>query len=265
LTQTTDFSFGRHASKFRNHISLSIPGYASSLVPACIGLSRRFVQRGSSVLDIGCSTGHTLASIRKANQAARPDVNYAGIDIEPSFREHWDRLTARNLCFGVADARDYAGYDNLSVVLCTFTLQFIAPKDKMSVLRHIHSGLVEGGALIIAEKTLAETSRVQDVMTFPYYDQKLKNGFSEKDILDKERQLRGQMTLWTEKELQSALALVGFSEIHSFWQSHMFVGYLALKSELRVHREVASNCTAAFVSTDLPETFSLAPQKARQR
>jgi tRNA (cmo5U34)-methyltransferase len=157
-------------------------------------------------------------------------VNYVGIDIEPNFREQWDRLEAFNLRYEEADARIYRRYDDLSVVISAFTVQFIPEKDKMRVLRHVYNGLVDGGAFIIAEKTLAETSRVQDALTFPYYDHKLRKGFSEKDILDKERQLRGQMTLWTEQELQRALRRVGFEDIQAIWRSHMFVGYLALKS-----------------------------------
>jgi tRNA (cmo5U34)-methyltransferase len=230
MNDTTDFSFAYHAPKFRHHISSSIPGYKDGLVPACVGLSRRFLQPGTTVLDVGCSDGHTLASIRKANQAARPDVSYVGIDIEPNFRKRWNRMRAKNLCFQVADARTHQGYQNISLCLSLFTLQFIRPVDKLPLLRRIHAGLVDAGALIIAEKTFAETSRVQDAMTFPYYDHKLKKGFSAQDILDKERSLRGQMTLWSEHELRSALWRVGFSEIQPIWRSHMFVGYLALKS-----------------------------------
>jgi tRNA (cmo5U34)-methyltransferase len=229
MKDTTDFSFAHHAHKFRNHISSSIPGYSDALIPTCFSLARRFVQTGTTVLDVGCSTGHLLASIRKANQAARPDINYVGIDIEPRFIEHWDRLKAANMRFHVADARTHP-YDNISLCLCLFALQFIRPMDKLPLLQRIFNGLEEGAALIIAEKALAETSRAQDAMTFPYYDQKLKNGFSAQEILDKERSLRGQMTLWTEQELRSALWRVGFCDIQPVWRSHLFVGYLALKS-----------------------------------
>jgi tRNA (cmo5U34)-methyltransferase len=229
MKDTTDFSFAQHAPKFRNHISSSIPGYKDGLVPAFVSYSRRFVQPDSAVLDVGCSSGHTLAAIRKANQAARPSVDYVGIDIEPGFGEHWDRLATKNLRFQVADARVYPGLESVSLCLCSFTLQFIPPKDKVPLLRRIHAGLTEGGALLISEKTLAQTSRVQDAWTFCYYDHKLARGFSEKEILDKERSLRGQMTLWTEPELRAALSQVGFSEIEEIWRNHMFVGLLALK------------------------------------
>ena len=80
-----------------------------------------------------------------------------------------------------------------------------------------------------AIKPLADTSRLQDALAFPYYDRKLAEGFSEKDLLDKERSLRGQMTLWTEAELRSTLREVGFREIEPIWRNFLFVGFLALK------------------------------------
>lgn len=97
------------------------------------------------------------------------------------------------------------------------------------MLRRIYNGLVEGGALIIAEKTLAENARLQDALTFPYYDYKLAKGFTPKQILDKERSLRGQMTLWSETELGAALADSGFRQIQTFWKTMIFVGVLAIK------------------------------------
>jgi tRNA (cmo5U34)-methyltransferase len=239
MNDTTDFSFAHHVPQFRKHISSSIPGYANGLIPTCESLSRRFVQPETTVLDVGCSDGHLLALIRKANQAARPNVEYVGIDIEPSFINHRKRSRAKNLRIEAADARTYQGYENLSFVLSAFTVQFIRPQDKLPLLQRIHNGLVEGGALIIAEKTLAQTSRVQDAWTFPYYDHKLKQGFTAEEILNKERSLRGQMTLWTEGELRTALWSVGFHEIEPIWRSSMFVGYLALKAGLRERRQMA--------------------------
>jgi tRNA (cmo5U34)-methyltransferase len=222
-----DFSFGDHAMKFDSHIRSSIPGY-TALVRDCVGLSPRYVQRGTVVIDVGCSTGHVLTSIRKVNQTARPDVEYVGIDCEPNFSLYWDRRGAKNLRCEVADARTYP-FRNASFVSGLFMVQFVRPVDKLPLLSRIYDGLVEGGALIIAEKTLAESARLQDALTFPYYDYKRSRGFSPEDILDKERSLRGQMTLWTEAELKAALIQVGFREINPIWRSLMFVGMLALK------------------------------------
>ena len=108
-------------------------------------------------------------------------------------------------------------------------MQFIRPADKLALLKRIHDGLVEGGALIIAEKTLAETPRLQDALNSSYYDFKRRQGFSPEQILDKERRLRRLMTPWTEAELRKALNQVGFREISLFWSRLFFVGLLALK------------------------------------
>jgi tRNA (cmo5U34)-methyltransferase len=226
-TPKKDFSFGDHAPKFDSHIRSSIPEY-TALVRNCVGLSVRYIQAGTTVADVGCSSGHLIASIRKENQLARRDVDYVGIDCEPNFIPHWERRWAKNLRYEVGDIRSYP-FKNVSLACSLFTVQFIRPVDKMPLLKRIYDGLVEGGALMIAEKTLAETARLQDAMTFPYYDYKRGKGFTPESILDKERSLRGQMTLWTETELRAALSQVGFREINPIWRSLMFVGFLALK------------------------------------
>jgi tRNA (cmo5U34)-methyltransferase len=82
---------------------------------------------------------------------------------------------------------------------------------------------------MIAEKVLASSARLQDALTFPYYDYKLERGFSAAEILDKERNLRGQMTLWTASELGQALRCAGFREIEPMWACFPFVGLLAIK------------------------------------
>jgi tRNA (cmo5U34)-methyltransferase len=227
-TRKKNFSFAEHAPSFGKHISASIRGYGDTLLPTCTSLSLRFLQPGTRVIDAGCSTGHPLASIRRANRAIRPDVQYIGIDVEPGFGVHWDRLKAKNLRFDVADARAY-DFSNSSLILSVFTVQFVRPADKLPLLKRFYDGLVEGGALFIAEKTLADTARMQDAVTFPYYDYKLKQGFTPEEILTKERNLRGQMTLWTEAELKSALSQTGFRHIETIWKDLVFMGVVALK------------------------------------
>ena len=109
------------------------------------------------MVDVGCSTGHLLTSIGEYNQSARSDVNYVGIDSVPDFNVHWESRRTRTLAFEVCDARSYQGFKNLSLALSIFTIQFIRPRDKLPLLQRIYDGLVDGGALIIAEKTLADT------------------------------------------------------------------------------------------------------------
>jgi tRNA (cmo5U34)-methyltransferase len=223
----SDFSFGKMAPAFGKHIEASIPGYRSQLVPDCVRQSVRFVQPGTNVYDVGCSTGHLLARVRRAINETRPGVKYIGIDREPDFGMYWNRLARHNLSFEVRNALGY-DFEEASLIYSLFTLQFVPPKDKLDLIRRMFDGLVEGAALIIAEKTLAETARLQEAMHSGYYEYK-RSRFTADEILEKERSLRGFMTLWTEAELRAALNESGFREMSPIWRASSFVAYLALK------------------------------------
>ncbi len=226
---TRDFSFAEHAANFDDHIRSSIPGL-EDLRQACTALSRRFVQNDTSVIDVGCSTGIQLRSIRDVNQADRPSVRYVGIGTVPNYGAQWAERSTDNVRFEVRDARSFDGFSNSSLVTSLFTLQFIPEPDKLNLLTRVYEGLIPEGALIIAEKVLANNARFQDMLTFSYYDSK--KGFSAKQILDKERSLRGVMNLWTEAELIDALCAAGFEckGIQRFWQNYLFVAMIARKS-----------------------------------
>jgi tRNA (cmo5U34)-methyltransferase len=230
------FEFADYADEFDDHITKSIPGY-TELIQTCAALSRRYVQNGRSVLDIGCTTGTVLAAVRDANQGVLPQASYTGIDIEPTFAEYWRHKRASNLDFVVADVRSFGGIKNISLALSLFTIQFLAEQDKLPVLKSVHDGLISGGALIIAEKVLANSARFQDALTFDYYDFK-RRSFSADEILDKERGLRGTMNPWTASELNVGLRAAGFMEIQEIWRRSHFVGILALKGRAadRHHR-----------------------------
>jgi tRNA (cmo5U34)-methyltransferase len=227
FTDFTDFSFGEYASEFDDHIEASIPGYID-LATKCVNLSRRFVQPGTHVYDIGCSTGRLLTTIHRKNHTSRPGVTCVGIDREPDFVEQCLGHAKPDLIFKIGDVRTEA-LQKASFVLCNFTLQFIPPMDKRGLLKRLYDCLVDGGAFLIAEKTLAETGRLQDALTFPYYDQKLARGLTAEHILQKERSLRGYLTSYTEAELREALKQVGFRDIERVWGEAPFAAFLALK------------------------------------
>jgi tRNA (cmo5U34)-methyltransferase len=163
-----DFSFAAHARGFDQHIQESIPGL-EILRAMSAEFSRYFVQNETKVVDIGCSTGALLRSIRDKNEPSRRSVNYLGIDEVQNFREHWRGRRAANLRFEVRDARSFDGFENMSLVCSHFTLQFIPERDRPALLRRVYEGLNDGGALIMAEKVLAKSAKFQDMLTFPFY------------------------------------------------------------------------------------------------
>jgi tRNA (cmo5U34)-methyltransferase len=241
-----DFSFAANANDFDRHIRDSIPGYRE-LCDMCTWLSRDFVQDGTTVVDIGCTTGSLLRAIRDQNQASRPGAMYVGIDTEPKFGESWRRRRAGNVRFEARDARSFDGFKDLSLACDLFTLQFIPLRDRVPLLRRVHGGLVEGGALIIAAKVLANDAWSQDMLTAHYHAHKRRRGLGDGHILDKTLSLRGQMVLWDEAQMVSALRDAGFEGVHRFWQSYLFVAHVARKS-MPVSSRAASDAIGTTVT-----------------
>jgi len=100
--------------------------------------------------------------------------------------DEWNNLAYENI-----DARLYP-FSNASLVTSIFTLQFMPPKDRARTIKSIYDGLNDGGAFIFSEKGFSCNPKIQDMMTFMYYDYKRQH-FTDKEILDKEVQLRHMM------------------------------------------------------------------------
>ena len=137
------FSFAAFASDFDRHITTSIRGY-TDLKTDCVGFSPYFIQKDTTILDVGSSTGSLLRRVRGANQKKYPSVRYVGIDIEPKFEKHWSKTPAENLQFHLCDVQKFDGLKNLSIVYSLFTLQFLPERDRLDVvkqnLRRAHRG-----------------------------------------------------------------------------------------------------------------------------
>ena len=223
----TKFTFATDKEGFDNHIDKSVRGY-SHLWGDILSLSKYFVEDYTQVVDIGCSTGKLLKGMIEQNQAHIPNAQYTGIEIEDDFYGdyNFDEEKYQQLSYYKGDVRDYS-FNNCSLVTSIFTLQFMSTKHRQEVLNKVYNGLNTGGAFIFSEKTFSCNPKIQDMMTFTFYDYKRKY-FSDKEILDKEVQLRHMMKLNTKTEIYDMLNKAGF-EVHNFWQNFNFIGAIALK------------------------------------
>lgn len=223
-----DFTFAHRDEGFDNHIDQSIRGY-STLHDDIVKMSRYFVEDDTYVVDIGCSTGKTLAAMYEQNKDFAGNAIYRGIDYADGFVADMDKRCEEYpaLWLTQEDVRDYE-FDNCSLVTSIFTLQFMPRKDRQEVLNRIYDGLNPGGAFIFSEKTYSCSPKVQDMLTFMYYDFK-RESFATKDIMDKEQTLRNMLRPNTWSELNDMLSEAGFESVQTFWQSHLFVGAIAIK------------------------------------
>ena len=223
----TKFTFATDQEGFDNHIDKSVRGY-SHLWGDILSLSKYFVEDYTQVVDIGCSTGKLLKGMIEQNQKHIPHAQYTGIEIEEDFYGDYtfDENKYSQLSYYKGDVRDYS-FNNCSLVTSIFSLQFMPPKDRLDVVKKVYNGLNKGGAFIFSEKTFSCDPKIQDMMTFTFYDYKRKN-FTDKEILDKEVQLRHMMKLNTKTEIYDMFNKAGF-EVHNFWQNFNFMGAIALK------------------------------------
>lgn len=229
-----DFTFAHREEGFDNHIEKSIRGY-NHLHDDVVNLSRYYIEDYTNVVDIGCSTGKTIEAMAVQNETIAPNAYYVGVEVAPSFREDMQkrvsvlehRFPKTIFDFRFQDIRTYE-FQNCSFVTSLFTLQFMPPKDRESVIKNIYNGLNPGGAFVFAEKTVADNGRFQDMFTFTYYDYKRKS-FTEKDIMEKEVTLRNMLKPNTWNELSCMLELAGFTDIQPFWRNFLFVGAIAIK------------------------------------
>tara|TARA_R110000868_G_scaffold261881_2_gene520037 strand:- start:1003 stop:1674 length:672 start_codon:yes stop_codon:yes gene_type:complete len=222
---TQPFTFAQRSEGFDTHIDLSIRGY-SNLIDDVLKLSEYFVEDETNVVDIGCSTGKMLKAMINQNSFSS-NVEYTGIELEKEFVAGWEEDTKPNLYFYNLDVRDY-DFQNCSFVSSIFTLMFMPPHQRETVIKNIYNGLNSGGAFVFSEKTMADSAKIQDIRTFTYYDYKRKS-FTTDDIMDKEKTLRSMAKPNTREELLNMCKAAGFSKIESFWQNHAFVGFLAIK------------------------------------
>ena len=225
----TKFTFATSEEGFDNHIENSVRGY-TNLWNDVLSLSKYFVEDYTEVVDLGCSTGKLLKAMIKQNHKHIPQARYTGIEIEEDFFKDYEKDLDEypQLNYFKGDVREY-DFQNCSLVTSIFTLQFMKPKDREEVINKVYNGLNKGGAFIFSEKTFSCNPKVQDMMTFMFYDHKRKN-FTDKEILDKEVTLSHMMKANTKTELYEMLNKAGF-EVHTFWQNFNFIGAIALKNK----------------------------------
>jgi len=241
------FSFST-IEDFDNHINKSIPNYRS-LITDVESLSQYFIEPGTNVVDIGCSTGVFIERLAKRFVSENIDENavskgslrtrFIGIEKEKNLAGDFDKMmTSSNtwascLNLHVCDVLDYLNnpsdvFQNMSLCTSIFTLQFLPSIERRSILEMVFKTLNTGGAFIFSEKIYARGSKIQDMMTFIYYDFKRKH-FNAEEILEKETSLRKIMRPVTENKILSELKDVGFKQYDVFFKRYNFIGIIAIK------------------------------------
>ena len=231
LPRVVDFVFDDHvAAVFPDMIRRSVPGY-EAIVSLLGVIAERHLRADSNVYDLGCSLGAAMLSVH--SRIRDPSIRFIGVDNSAPMLEQ-----CRNNLQGVIDIErfDLLHHDirdvevkDAGMVILNFTLQFIAPGDRCSLLARIHSGMKPGGVLVLSEK-IAFDDGDEEAWHQSLHDQfKAANGYSELEIAQKRAALENVMIPDSANTHAERLQQAGFSQISQWFRAFNFCSFIALK------------------------------------
>jgi len=215
---------------FDDMLARSIPQY-DVMRELTFQLAAHFQQDKTDILDMGCSRGEAVAALIDKFGASN---RFTGIDVsEPMLKAATDRFQGYINC-GVVDIRHCdlrTDFPNVSasVVLCVLTLQFTPIEYRLRIIQDIYDHLVPGGALLLVEKVLGASARIDTLMVDEYLLMKSTQGYSRDEIDRKRLSLEGVLVPVTARMNEEFLQSAGFREIDCYWRWLNFMGWLAVR------------------------------------
>jgi tRNA (cmo5U34)-methyltransferase len=231
-SKPSDFKFSsKVAGVFDDMVNRSVPFY-EEMQRMVAELAADHVLEGTSVYDLGCSTGTTLLHM---NETVAPGIKFVGVDDSKDMLEKChNKLEAANMDrdyrLVVGDLNKDVEIENASVVVLVLTLQFVRPINRERIVKNIFNNLKKDGALIIIEKILAEDSRFNRDFIKYYYDMKRRHHYSEMEIAQKREALENVLIPYKLSENITLLRDAGFEHCEIFFKWYNFTGIIAKKS-----------------------------------
>lgn len=218
------------AEVFPDMIQRSVPGY-SNIITMIGMLAGRFVTDHSQVYDLGCSLGAATLSMRRNIQAKQ--CNIIAVDNSPAMvercRRHIDAYKAETPVEVIEGDIRNIKLQNASMVVLNFTLQFLNPEDRQTLLNKIYQGLNSGGVLVLSEKFSFDDQPIDELLFNMHHDFKRANGYSELEISQKRSMLENVMLTDSVTAHKNRLKTAGFEHSEVWFQCFNFGSILAVK------------------------------------
>jgi len=240
----TAFAFDDQvASVFEDMINRSVPGY--STIISMIGvLAERYCGAGSTIYDLGASLGG--ASFAVAQQLPHDDYRIIAIDNSEAMTS---RLSTKLAALGEIGSDDSGGsgdketcriecrhedlrdskIEDASMVILNFTLQFIEPAARETLMRKIYGGMRPGGLLIISEKIQFPDPALNELFIDLYHRFKETQGYSKLEISQKRAALENVLIPETLAAHRERLNSAGFHSVDTWFQCFNFASMVAFK------------------------------------
>jgi tRNA (cmo5U34)-methyltransferase len=229
-----DFTFDTSvAAVFPDMVQRSIPGY-HTILHTLGQLTQRFMQPHSRAYDLGCSVG--AASLAIYHHLALPGCHIIAVDSSEAMVAECQRqvasLGAQHAIQVVHADLNEITIDCASLVVLNFTLQFIAPEQRLGILQRIYQGLQPGGLLLLSEKLAFTEHYSHQLLDELHLDFKRAQGYSELAISQKRAALEQVMRIDTLETHHTRLRMAGFKQSTLWFQCLNFGSIIALKNSL---------------------------------
>jgi len=233
-----DFQFNdRVAEVFDDMLNRSVPNY-QQVIGMAAQLLARFLKKGDSVYDLGCSTGTTL--IELARRLTDLDLAFTGVDNSAAMIAKAalkaEMYSKQQIKFVECDIREYE-MEGAGAVILNYTLQFVRPMVRADFLKKVYRSLRPGGVLIVSEKIISHDPQLNRSFIDFYLDFKRTQGYSEIEITKKREALEHVLIPFSIEENRELLTQAGFASVETFFQWFNFVSLVAVKQNTAKNEE----------------------------
>ncbi|SJM93716.1 carboxy-S-adenosyl-L-methionine synthase CmoA [Crenothrix polyspora] len=230
-----DFTFDeRVANVFDDMVSRSVPFY-NEIQRLQSDLIVDFLPENSAVVcDFGCSTGTTLEHITQ-HPKCPSDIKLIGYDNSEAMldkaRAKLDKLiSAQTVSLCIADLNNLQDLPTCNVAILNWTLQFVRPIDRESVLKTIFNALKPGGILLLSEKILSSDAVLNRLYIEHYLQYKTeRGGYSDTENQRKREALENILIPYRLDENYTLLERAGFGRIDTYFRWFNFANMIAVK------------------------------------
>lgn len=218
------------ASVFDDMITRSVPGYGE-LIGRLAQLAGHFYCPGSTIYDLGCSTGNF--GVQLCEEMADSQFRMVALDTsQPMLDIYEQRLTGVSskgsielICGDICSQQ----LQDASVVVITLTLQFLPQGERRSLIDRIYRALRPGGVLLLTEKVVHPDPALDTLQQDFYYRFKRERGYSELEISQKREALEDVLIPETIEAHEQRLRQAGFRQLDLWFKWFNFASFLACK------------------------------------
>ena len=231
LDEIMRFAFDEDVAKvFDDMIQRSVPGY--SAIVAMIGvLAQNFAQANSNVYDLGCSLG--AATLIMRHRITHSNCRILSVDKSQAMCGHCKQNMLQDkatipvdvICADISDVE----IENASVIILNFTLQFVKPENRDTLLTKIYTGMLPGSILVLSEKINFSDPQEEHFQTEMHHMFKRLNGYSNLEISQKHTALENVLRPDTIDLNMQRLRNAGFEQVYKWYQCFNFVSFVAVK------------------------------------